>query len=161
MDCSLPGSSIHGIFQARILEWGAISFSRGSSWLRDWTLVSRMVGRRFTIWAKWEKREVWLKSICHSRKSQGAWLGVPCLLCSPIHWLVLGLTGFQSCSLLVKMWLVTDRAMLPRNADRLPCRPGLLAVPPNWASASCSIGLLPWDLLQDLHRVFFFCCCCF
>ena len=31
MDCSLPGSSIHGIFQARVLEWVAISFSRGSS----------------------------------------------------------------------------------------------------------------------------------
>ena len=35
MDCNLPGSSVHGIFQARILEWVAISFSRGSSWLRD------------------------------------------------------------------------------------------------------------------------------
>ena len=34
MDCSLPGSSIHGIFQARVLEWAAISFSRGSSWPR-------------------------------------------------------------------------------------------------------------------------------
>ena len=34
MDCSLPGSSIHGIFRARILEWVAISFSRGSSWPR-------------------------------------------------------------------------------------------------------------------------------
>ena len=31
MDCSLPGSSSHGIFQARVLEWVAISFSRGSS----------------------------------------------------------------------------------------------------------------------------------
>ena len=31
MDCSLPGSSVHGIFQARVLEWGAISYSRGSS----------------------------------------------------------------------------------------------------------------------------------
>ena len=39
-DCSPPGSSGHGIFQARILESVAISFSRGSSWLRDWTLVS-------------------------------------------------------------------------------------------------------------------------
>ena len=37
---SLPGSSVHGIFQARILEWFAISFSRGSSWPRDWTQVS-------------------------------------------------------------------------------------------------------------------------
>ena len=35
MDCSLPGSAAHGIFQARILEWAAISFSRGSSQLRD------------------------------------------------------------------------------------------------------------------------------
>ena len=35
MDCNLPGSSVHGIFQARILEWVAISFSSGSSWLRD------------------------------------------------------------------------------------------------------------------------------
>ena len=54
MDCSLPGSSIHGIFQARVLEWGAMSFSRGSSWPRDWTWVSRIVGRRFTIWASRE-----------------------------------------------------------------------------------------------------------
>ena len=50
MDCSLPGSSIHGIFQARILEWVAISFSRRSFQPRDWTHVSRIVGRRFTIW---------------------------------------------------------------------------------------------------------------
>ena len=40
-DCSPPGSSVHGIFQARILEWVAISFSRGSSWPRDRTQVSR------------------------------------------------------------------------------------------------------------------------
>ena len=40
MDCSLPSSSVHGILQARILEWVAIPFSRVSSWPRDWTLVS-------------------------------------------------------------------------------------------------------------------------
>ena len=51
MDCNLPGFSAHGIFQARVLEWGAISFSRGSSRPRDWTQVSRIVGRRFTVWA--------------------------------------------------------------------------------------------------------------
>ena len=49
MDCSPPGSSVHGIFQVRVLEWVAISFSRGSSQLRDQTQVSRIVGRRFTI----------------------------------------------------------------------------------------------------------------
>ena len=51
MDCSPPGSLVHGIFQAWILEWVAISFSRGSSRPRDWTQVSRIVGRRFTVWA--------------------------------------------------------------------------------------------------------------
>ena len=50
VDCSLPGSSVHGIFQARILEWVAISFSRGSSWPRDQTWDSRIAGRRFTLW---------------------------------------------------------------------------------------------------------------
>ena len=45
MDCSPPGSSVHGILQARILEWVAISFSRGSSWSRDRTQVSRITGR--------------------------------------------------------------------------------------------------------------------
>ena len=48
MDCSPPGSSVHGIFQARILEWVATSFSRGSSWTRDWTHVSCLAGVFFT-----------------------------------------------------------------------------------------------------------------
>ena len=51
MDCSLPGSSVHGIFQARILEWVAVPFSKGSSQSRDQTQVSRIAGRFFTIWA--------------------------------------------------------------------------------------------------------------
>ena len=59
MDCSLPGSSIHGIFQARVLEWIAISFSRRSSRSRDWTWVSRIVGRCFTDWATREVHNIW------------------------------------------------------------------------------------------------------
>ena len=51
MNCSLPGSSVHGILQARILEWVAISFSRGTSQPRNWTQVSRIVGRCLTDWA--------------------------------------------------------------------------------------------------------------
>ena len=46
-----PGSSVCGIFQARILEWVAISFSRGSSQPRDQTQVSFIAGRFFTVWA--------------------------------------------------------------------------------------------------------------
>ena len=51
MDCKMPGSSVHGIHQARILEWVAIPFSRGSSPPRYQTQVSRIAGRFFTIWA--------------------------------------------------------------------------------------------------------------
>ena len=51
MDCSLPGSSVHGIFQARILKCVAILFSRGSSQHRDRTWVSLIAGRFSTIWA--------------------------------------------------------------------------------------------------------------
>ena len=40
MDCRAPGSSVHGILQARILEWVAMAFSRESSWPRDWTHIS-------------------------------------------------------------------------------------------------------------------------
>ena len=59
MDCSPVGSSIHGIFQARILEWVALSFSRRSSQSRDWTWVSCIVGRRFTFWATREVLAIW------------------------------------------------------------------------------------------------------
>ena len=46
----LPGSSVHGILQAGILEWVAMPFSRGSSKPRDWTQVSCIAGRFFAIW---------------------------------------------------------------------------------------------------------------
>ena len=57
MDCSLSGSSVHGIFQARVLEWIAISFSRGSSGPRNWTWVSCIAGKCFTVWATREALE--------------------------------------------------------------------------------------------------------
>ena len=49
MDCSPPGSAIHGILQASVLEWVAIPFSRGSSQPRDQTQVSRIAGRGFNL----------------------------------------------------------------------------------------------------------------
>ena len=73
MDCSLLGSSLHGIIQAGILEWVAISFSRGSSWLRDQTQVSCIAGRSFTVWCKpiignqinpWQQRQTF-NFLCH------------------------------------------------------------------------------------------------
>ena len=63
MDCSLSGSSVHGIFQARVLEWIAISFSRGPSRPRNRTRVSHIASRCFTIWATREDlpSEAWGK----------------------------------------------------------------------------------------------------
>ena len=60
-DCRLPGSSIHRIFQARMLEWAAVSFSRGSSKPRDGTWVSCTVGRFCTNWAQ---APLWPPPIC-------------------------------------------------------------------------------------------------
>ena len=59
MDCNPPGSSVHVILQARILEWGAIPFSRGSSWPRDQTWISWTAGRFFIIWATREEHDCW------------------------------------------------------------------------------------------------------
>ena len=63
LDCSLSGSSVCGILQARILEWVAISFSRGSSRPRNRTLVSCIAGRWFTNWVMREARNVCI-TIC-------------------------------------------------------------------------------------------------
>ena len=62
---SLPGFSVHGILQTRILEWGAIPFSRGSSRPRDQTQVSHIVGRFFTIWATREGQGRWRNMQIH------------------------------------------------------------------------------------------------
>ena len=77
MDYRLPVSSVHGILQATILEWVVISFSRGSSRLRDWTQVFCMTGRFFTTWVIGKIMKVatlsnifsvWMKWICNGRR---------------------------------------------------------------------------------------------
>ena len=63
MDCSPPGSSVHEFSQARILEWVAVPFSRGSSLPRDRTRVSHIAGRFFTVGATGESwLDPWLSS---------------------------------------------------------------------------------------------------
>ena len=64
IDCSLPGSSVHGIFQGIVLEWVAISCSRGSFQPRARTRVSHIVDRRFTIWATREVPWGYLYTYC-------------------------------------------------------------------------------------------------
>ena len=62
MDCSLPGSSVCGVLQARILEWVVISISRGSSQPKNQTQVSFIAGRFFTDWATREAPEQGLEA---------------------------------------------------------------------------------------------------
>ena len=79
VDCSPSGSSVHGISQARILEWVAISFSRGSSQPRDRTQVSCTAGGFFTVWATREAQycQIFSKSGCTSSPFYWQWMRVP------------------------------------------------------------------------------------
>ena len=70
MDHSPPGSSLHGILQARILEWVAISFSRGSSQPKDWTQVSCTAGRCLTIWLIREAQKSYRHLQLHMSKNR-------------------------------------------------------------------------------------------
>ena len=80
MDYSLSGSSVHGIFQARVLEWIAISFSRGSSQPRNRTRVSRIAGRRFTVWPTREYSNTAARYIVSTK----SWVGI-CINMSLSH----------------------------------------------------------------------------
>ena len=127
MDCSLLGSSIHGIFQARILEWAAISFSRRTSPPRDQTRVSHIVGRRFTIWAtRAEQFYSWdtLKMYVKVKATQS------CLtLCDPMVYAV--------CEILqvwILEWVVfpfSRGSFQPRDWTRVSCIAGRFFT--NWA----------------------------
>ena len=78
IDGSPPGSSVPGILQARILEWVAISFSRGSSWSSDRTQVSHITGRFFTTWVtrevKADPRSSVKRQVFHQWYTQGGWV---------------------------------------------------------------------------------------
>ena len=67
IDCGLQGFSVRGILQARMLEWVAIPFSRGSSWLRNWTWVSCIAGRFITVWATRKSPNLSFSSVQFSR----------------------------------------------------------------------------------------------
>ena len=70
-DCSPPGSSVHGILQARIVEWVIIPLSRGFSQPRDQSQVSHIAGRFFTIWVTQEARGIFPSIRQYSIKQNG------------------------------------------------------------------------------------------
>ena len=117
MNCSSPGSFVYGIFQARILEWFAISFSRGSSPPRDRTRVSRTASRFFTDWATREvmTREQalkWSELIKVSLKLESLEEDGVSVHLDPLAWQHLKLFGHISC--------------LPYTSERVVCMLSLL-----------------------------------
>ena len=97
VDCSLPGSSVNGILQARILKWVTVPFSRWSSQPRDWTHVSHIAGGFFTVWATRgpSKQSIWFLQM---------WLVPSCLCsllsapCKVLHFLSFILACWSPCS---------------------------------------------------------------
>ena len=84
MDCSPPGSSVHGILQPRMLEWVAYPFSRGSSQPRSWTGVSCIAGEFFTSWMSWWYHPTVSSSVTHFSSCPQSF---PVSGSSPVSWL--------------------------------------------------------------------------
>ena len=116
MDCSLPGFSVHGILQARVLEWVAIAFSRGSAQPRDPTQVSRNASRCLTLWATREAQMdiQWTWIWENSRNSEGQMPGM------------LQFPGWQS----VRHDLSTATAATPHSLALLAAVPWRSVSPP-------------------------------
>ena len=114
-DWSPPGSSVHGIFQARILQWVAISFSRASSWPGDRTRVSCIAGGSFTNWAT--------RSEDYEEAILTAWAGLLFggLRCGP------STPCFPPCSLVVFSQLLSASAPDSVFRGLLRQRPGVVA----------------------------------
>ena len=85
MDCSPPGSSVHGIFQARILKWVVISFSRRSSQPRDQTRISYIGWQILSPWATWEPT---FRLLTFSATGKAAFcFASPCSVIVPCCWI--------------------------------------------------------------------------
>ena len=139
MDCSPPGSFVHGILQARTLEWGAISFSRGSSRPRDRTQVSHIAGRFFNLWAT---REAHIKCLLLLSRFSRVWLGATPLTGAHQASPSMGFSRQEHWSWLpfpstYKMYR-KDKSIETEGTDRLWWSPG--ARRSDWKSSEISSG---------------------
>ena len=152
MDCSPPSSSIHGIFQARVLEWGAIAFSKGSSWPRDRTPVSHTAGRCFTFWAIREAPSTskvwWQRTPSWNQRNMGSesdftlekllyLISFTCKLDSTCNtysvWETISISVAQTLSrvlISVTLWTIARQAPLFVRFSRQEYRSGLPFLPP-------------------------------
>ena len=117
MDCSPPGSSVHGISQARILEPAAISFAEGSYWPRNQTLVA-CTGREILL----PRSHLWNPSLNRNRSKNSIWKIFPpyfailtnsflslCGICYAV-WFVFWFFGLEVCGVLAPQWGVEPTA---------------------------------------------------
>ena len=136
MDCGPPHSSVHGIFQARVLEWVAISFSSGPSWPRDRTRVSCIVGRCFTIWVTREAPTSLVSCVNKWSAAAAAKLLQSCpTLCNPIDGSPLGspVPGILQARTLEWVAISLSNAWKWKVKVKLLSRARLLATP--WTAA--------------------------
>ena len=115
IDCSLPGSSVHGIFQARILEWVAMPSSRGSSQPRDLTCISRI--SCISRWILCHLRRPWLKHMAKSCGEKGWERSMACFYFFVCIWL--GANSFKPL-----FPLVCSLSHLPLFFSSILCAPG-------------------------------------
>ena len=128
IDYKLPCSSFHGIFQARILEWVAISFSRGSSWPRGQTWVSCIARQILYYWANWEALvgtwKVKVAQLCPT-------------LCNPMDYIVYGILQAR-----ILEWVdfpFSRGSSQPRDRTQVSCiADGFFT---SWATREASIGM--------------------
>ena len=157
MDCSPPGSSVHGVLQARILEWVAVALSRASCQPKDQTQISHIAGGFFTIWAT---REPPLPSYCSNFFL--SWSAVlqlsPVPLCS---------FSLKPTLIIICISIMSSKLLHPKSL--------MVSMMPNLSSSLKP--QLPWPLSTIWHRwwlsrpwdsslpdlqghVTFTCCCC-
>ena len=129
MDCNPPGSSVHEILQARILEWVAISFSRGSSWPRGQTWVSCIARQILYYWANWEALvgtwKVKVAQLCPT-------------LCNPMDYIVYGILQAR-----ILEWVdfpFSRGSSQPRDRTQVSCIGGRFFI--SWATGGCMERIL-------------------
>ena len=160
MDYSLPGSSVHGIFQARILEWGAISFPRRSSQARDWTLVSWSVGRRFTIWATRSLQDLLVKPIPRLRHKPICLSGLEILLDGSLSHISFGKKSQTMGKISPEGWASTNNhgpwvklsTKHPRSQRWFLMKEGGVSLNPCRELEGSQNSLQPWTLLAASHQ---------
>ena len=148
MDFSPPGYTVHGIFQARILEWVAIPFSRGSSQPRDRPQVSCIAGKFFTLWATRKS-----PSVCDSCSVMSNSLqphGLCSLPASSVH-------GILQTRILEWIAIPFSRvSSWPRNRTRVSLIASRPSLPSEWSGKPLTF----WKKSTNLFLVSKSCSCC-